>query len=356
MAVNLTDIAIKTRKGIRYGIYFLIFIMVARVGLGLGKNIKNSFFPPPPPPPTVGFSRLPALPFPEPLEPLPTMEFKLETSTGSLPKLPESMQVFYMPKATPTLDSVDIAKRKAKALGFNTDQTEVSQTLFRFNHPKVPSSLDINVVTQTFSISYNLAADPSPIKTRPPSPDESKTLATQILKNAESMPKDLTVFGDPDFLKVEGQNLVAALSWSEADLVKINLFRKPFGEKEEYPSLTPVKNESNVWVIVSGSGEREKQLIAAEFHYYPLDEKKVETYPIKGAAQAFEELKGGKGYISNLGLNKDGKITIRQVYLAYYDPDVPSQFYQPIIVFEGDREFAAYVPAVTSEYYGEEGT
>jgi hypothetical protein len=40
--------------------------------------------------------------------------------------------------------------------------------------------------------------------------------------------------------------------------------------------------------------------------------------------------------------------------MAYYDPDVLSQYFQPIVVFEGDGGFVAYVPAVTAEYYGTE--
>jgi hypothetical protein len=353
MATNLTSIAIKTRKGIRYGIYFLILIMIGRLGLGFAKNLKNTLFPPPPPPPTVGFSKLPAIPFPNPVEVLPQFEFSLETASGSLPQFPESMKVYYMPKAAPTLDSVDIAKKKAVAMGFDTDPIEISQTVFRFRQTKVPSSLEMNIITGTFSISYNLAADPSPIETNPPAPETANDIVSSVLKSANSMPEDLTVFGNPEFLKVEGQNLVSALSLSESDLVRVNLFRKSFGDKEEYPSLPPKKTIANVWFIISGAREREKQIIAAEFHYYPVDENKFETYPLKTPEEAFNDLKNGNGFIANLGLNKDGKVTIRKVYLAYYDPDAASQFYQPIVVFEGDKGFFAYVPAVAKDYYGE---
>jgi len=71
---------------------------------------------------------------------------------------------------------------------------------------------------------------------------------------------------------------------------------------------------------------------------------------LKTAQVAFEDLKVGKGYIANIGLNKDGKVVIRRIYLAYFDPNIPSSFYQPVIVFEGDRSFLAYVPAITDAY------
>ena len=67
---------------------------------------------------------------------------------------------------------------------------------------------------------------------------------------------------------------------------------------------------------------------------------------------AFSELQNGQAYIANLGLNKDDDVLkIRRVYLAYFDPDIVTEYYQPIYVFEGDNGFIAYLPAVTPDYY-----
>jgi hypothetical protein len=352
MAANLTDIAIKARKGIKFGIFFLIFVAFLNLAWRTFLRIKPILFPEPPPPPTVGFDILQQLPFPDPSEPLPKFEYKIETATGSLPAFPPSMPVYYMPRAVSTINSQDIAQKKANAMGFTIGPTIESSTINRYKNPTTPASLSINIINNTFSISYNLAADSSPTNFPPPDPSSATQTAKGLLQNAESLPEDLTVVGKPEFLSVEGQNLVTALALSEADFVKVNLFRKAMGEKGEYPSLPPNFNEANVWFIVSGARERSRQIIAAEYHYFPIDETLSETYPIKTAAQALNDLKDGKGYIANLGLNKDGKVTIRKIYLAYYDPDKPSQFYQPIIVVEGDNNFAAYIPAVTDQYYG----
>ncbi|KKQ73667.1 MAG: hypothetical protein US95_C0050G0001, partial [Candidatus Woesebacteria bacterium GW2011_GWB1_38_5] len=45
-----------------------------------------------------------------------------------------------------------------------------------------------------------------------------------------------------------------------------------------------------------------------------------------------------------------GNIVIRKVYLAYYDPDQYTEYYQPVIVFEGDDDFTAYVSAIIDDY------
>ena len=42
------------------------------------------------------------------------------------------------------------------------------------------------------------------------------------------------------------------------------------------------------------------------------------------------------------------------MYLAYYDPDVHADFYQSVIVFEGDNNFTAYVPAIADQFYEQE--
>ena len=85
-----------------------------------------------------------------------------------------------------------------------------------------------------------------------------------------------------------------------------------------------------------------------------LQENEFATYPLKTASEAWEDLKSGKGFIANLGDNNEGVLKIRRVYLAYYDAGVYTEFYQPIVVFEGDNKFTAYVPAVDSQYYGKE--
>ena len=106
--------------------------------------------------------------------------------------------------------------------------------------------------------------------------------------------------------------------------------------------------------MVSGIREKGRDIIAGEYHYFPIDETKLATYPIKTGSEAWQEFINGNYYSASFGTTIDGNnIKIRKVYLAYYDPGVYTEFFQPIYVFEGDNDFVGYVPAVTSEYYGE---
>lgn len=355
MAATLTLVAIKARKVIRYGIFLLFAIVIGRLILIFAINTYKTLRPAPPPPPTVNFGKLTALPFPDLNIELPELEYTLDTPDGTLPAFPTQFNVYYMPQKTANLFSFDRMKQKASSLGFTGEPIQDSETLYKFFHPTNPSTLTADIVYDTFSLSFNLAADSTPLNERAPDIETAKQVVRQQLQQAGSLPGDLEGEVLNEFLRVEGQNLVRALALSDAQLTKISLIRTPLTINEvEYPHVTANPKEGNVWFIVSGSREREKTLIAGEFRYFPVDLTRIETYPIKTSTEAFEDLKAGRGYIANLGLNTSGKVTIRRIFIAYYDPNIPYNFYQPVAVFVGDGEFTAYVPLVTNEYYGAE--
>ncbi len=344
---TLTSVAVTTRKIIRYSIFFIIFLIIGRIVLGIGIGIFNKLFPAPPPTPTVAFGPLPKITFPQ-NQNLPTLTYTLQTPTGELPKFPNQATVYRMPREASNLSSLDAAKRKAAALGFTTDPVSESQTLYKFSHPIVPASLEMNIVTGVFSISYDLSKDPGPISQRPPSPEVAVDNVKSYLKGGGLLPDDIEGgTSTHDFLKIENKQLVPAISLSESALIKVNLFRQ---EYDKIPTLTPHPTQANIWFLVGGSQAREKQIIGGEFHYFPIDSTLSSTYPIKTPQVAYNELSQGKGYIADIGLNSTGNITIRKVYLAHFDPDTQADFFEPIYVFEGDNGFIAYVPAVTDAY------
>ena len=350
MAANLTTVAISTRKVIRYGVLFVVLMIVARAIIGLGVKVYTAVVPKPTAPPTAKFGPLPALPFPSPTQELPALTINVETATGKLPKFATQAKVYYMPPYATTLFSFDNAQKEAKALGFAGSPLQLSDTLYRFTSTEVPATLELNIVTNAFSISYNLAANPAPLSQVAPTPNAAVQQAKQLLGSANSLPADISDGPtSSEFLRVEGQNLVRALSLSDSNFVRVNLFRHNY---DDLPAVTADPNKATIWFIMSAATNRGKNVIAAQYRYYPIDEKKFETYPIKTAAQALEDLKNGKGYIASLGINKDGNVTIRDVSMGYFDSDNQMQFYQPVYVFKGDRDFVAYVPAVSDQFYG----
>jgi hypothetical protein len=348
---SLTKVAVAARKTIRYGIYLILFLIVGRILLDSGISIYKKLFPAPPPPPTVKYGKLSKIPFPT-NGITAKLTYTLETADGNLPtNIPTQSKVYFMPKNSANLLSLDTAKSESLALGFGSDGQQVSDTVYKFTNPGFPTALQINIITGTFSISYNLSADKSPLDLKPPVAEVAASDFRSFLSGANILPADLTGPVTHNFLKLSNGQLVNALSLSESDLIKVNLFRKNY---DNLPSMTGDPNQANVWTIISGSGSLGQQIVAAEYHYHAVDETQYSTYPIITPAEAFSGLQNGQAFIANLGQNKDGdSIKIRKVYLAYFDPGAVTDYYQPIYVFEGDNGFVAYLPAVTSTYYGE---
>lgn len=324
--------------------------MVGKVVLDASIAIYLKIFPPAPPAPTVKFGKLTKIPFPT-SSITSKFTYILETPEGGLPTgIPNQEKVYFMPKISANLLALDVAKEKAKALNFTSDAEQISDIIYKFKNPNFPTVLDMNIITGTFSISYDLSADRTPIEIKPPVAEVAASEFRSLLSSANILPDDLSGTTTHNFLKLSGGSLVNALSLSESDMVKINLFRKNY---DNLPSMTGNPTEANVWALIGGAQNRDQQIIAAEYHYHPVDESQFSTYPIKTPTEAYSELQTGQPFIADVGVNKDGaNIKIRRVYLAYFDPEEQTDFYQPIYVFEGDNGFTAYVPAVTSNYYG----
>lgn len=351
---QLTKIAIATRKIIKYLFLGILLIIFGRALIKTGFNIYKHYYPDPPPAPTVAFGKLPAIAFPTNDRVVPNLI--LQTPSGDLPNFPDQLYVYFMPNLSSNLFSLENSKRLASRLGFTIGPDKLSETLFLFKHEKAPAELKLDIVTGAFSISYDLSKDPSPLEARPFAPEVAISTARNFMSSGGVLPADLTGPTTHEFLKQQEGQLINAISLSDANLVKVSFYRKGFlgnsfvnPKVDNIPSLTANQEDSNIWFIVSGQRQTEKQIVAGEFHYLPVDEEKASTYPIKTAQVAWEELKSGNAFVSRNSDNP-GDVTVRRIYLAYFDPGVESEFLQPIIVFEGDGGFSAYVPAVTSDF------
>lgn len=288
---------------------------------------------------------------------MPKLTYTLETATGSLPTdIPSQAKVYFMPKVNSNLLSLDTAKAKATALGFNDPNPQAeSDSLYKFKNPGFPSTMEINIITGAFSISYDLISDRTAINNRPPAAEIAASEFRGALSSANVLPDDLSGPMVPSYLKLTNGKLINVPALSEADMVKVSLFRKSY---DNLPSVTTDPFQSNVWAIMSGAPQRDQQIIAAEYHYYSVDASQYSTYPIITPQESFNELGSGNAYIASMGQYKDGdSLKIRRIYLAYFDPGVATDFYQPVYVFDSgendpSNSFIAYLPAVTSTYYG----
>lgn len=345
---TLTETAFYSRLTIKYGIFFLIFLVLARISWQIGFGVYRHFFPEPPPPPTVSFGKLPELLFPS-QESLAKFSYTLELPEGALPQTSTVLSIFAMPRPQASLVGLDEARKTAKKLGFSHSEEPLSSTIYRFRKEDVPSYIEINIITGAFSINYDLTGGEESVSNRPPTAQVAAAQVRSFLSPANLFPEDFNEGKTNSlFLKNQDGQLIPALSLSDANFVRTDFTRANFNN---LPVTTPNPERGNVWFLVSGSKSSNRQIIAGEYHYFPVDQEKSATYPLKTAQTAFDELNNGQGFVVLPGNNKD-RVTIRRAYLAYYDADEPQEFFQPVFVFEGDNGFIAYVPAVTEDYYG----
>ena len=84
------------------------------------------------------------------------------------------------------------------------------------------------------------------------------------------------------------------------------------------------------------------------YTYYDVDLKTFGTYPIKTVSDAFKDLKVGKNTVL-IKTPTSGQVSLRSIYLAYYQSENYTPYLQPVYVFEGEN-FAAYVVAIPNDY------
>jgi hypothetical protein len=349
---SLTETAVIIRKIIRYGIYFIVFVIVTRYTFMAGNAVYRRLFPKPEISANPCFGQLPPIAFPQ-TSGYEEITLILETPDGNLPKLTDLANVYFMPRPVPNVQNLDRAKIKANQLEFNQEGRKITDTTYIFeSKDRLPTTLTMNIVTENFSISYDIANDPAFVLGTPQIPDRAIENVKSYLTSAGLLPIDLRDGNSTfEFIKAQDGKFVGAISLSEADTIRVNLFRMDYNS---LPSLTPDPSSGNTWFIAGPQARGARRIIAGERHYYPIDTTNVCIYPIKNSSTAWDELRGGRGYIANWGENlQTGQIKIRRVYLGYFDSKEYQEFYQPIFVFQGDNNFYAYVPAIIDQFISE---
>jgi hypothetical protein len=345
--VTLGETAIVARKAIKYGGIALVFLIIGRVILTASISYWKSIHPDPPPPPDVKFGKLPKLEFPQREQ--PSLQYALETRTGGLPTLPTQYKVFFMPIKKPSLLAYDSAKSIANRLDFIQEPKKLSETDYRWDATEpVSSSLTFNIITGAFVLNRKWQDDPTYLT---PTVYYSDAQAVErvynLLSTVELLPQDIkegTYTVQP--LKAERDQIVSAVSLSQAHFVQVNLYR---AQVDKVDVVSPRSDRGLITAILALQREDDKQFVNLDYNYYPVEQDTSAVYPLIGVAEAWKRLQAGQAYIVSAKTTV-ATVTVRDVSLKYYDADSPQQFLQPVYVFSGDENFVAYVPAVADAW------
>lgn len=348
---SLTQTAYFARKAIKYvGITLVVLILLRASYITIKKLIPPK--PVPLPPPNIAFGKLPKIEFP-PKETLFRINYRLETISGALPDLGGQALVYFMPESSVGFLSQEKIENWARSFRFTQKPQKAEgsefEDLFTISSP-INTTLKVNVLTRNFTFFYDWRNDPGFSFQSAPDESQSLSLAINFLQSAQSMPSDINPVNNKIvFFKNDNNNLVET-TFQEANFSKVNFFRQT---ADSLKILPPDPKNANIYVIVSAIKNNYSGTIEAKYLHNIISTEINATYPIKEVNAAWAQLLEGKGYIANQGNNPEGNIIIRNVFLAYYEGEKTQSYLQPIIVFEGDRDFMAYVPAITDNLFAE---
>jgi len=353
--------------GVSIGIAaILVFMLLFRLGI----IIKNIISPPKTLPPTHLFEALPAISFP-PNVINKTLTYDLNTVTGSLPKFPDRIDVFPISKTEPSLLLLDKAKDKIKKIGFvDKDETVLPETLIteeRYSWSEntgLGRGIDFNIVTSDFVLESGFLTSTDALNAKQP-PDKNIAIGKikEFLNNLEISTDNIDFEKTKtEFFSIKNGVLAAETNISKAKVTRIDLQQKNIeysldtgipdlagGYKKLKMSVPAAYPKPPLTNMTFWLASIDQPIIRANFVNKNPDTKTSSTYAIKTADEAFDELKNGKAFIA-VYYGTGEKVTINNVYLAYYFDDSTNNFIMPVVVFEGDNGFTAYVSAIRTEW------
>jgi hypothetical protein len=347
---TLTNITHYGRLIVKFGLIALVTLMVGRVTLNAMVAYWRAANPPPPPPPTVGFGLLPQLRFSDQVSFAKPSSYSLETATGSTPDFGDRAKVFLVIKSAPNLLADQNAKAIASTLGFVFEPNILDSRNYRWTRSQpLESTLAMDIRTLFFTITTNYLSRPDLLVDKKlPSDFEAVNLTKNLLRTANLLPDDVaTASGEVVYLKVGGNELVSALSPSDADFIQVDLNRFPIDG--QYRMFTPEGYKGTINALIGGAFGGPQSIVHYEHFYNPIDYSFYHTYPLRTSRSAWQILQAGEGYIVNPG--KSERVVVRTVTLGYYDDFEEQDYLQPIYVFENPEDgFMAYVSAIDPRY------
>lgn len=345
---TLTYVTTKTKLTIKWLSISLIFLSILLVFMRIGFAVKERLFPAAPPPPAVTFGKLHPLSFPNSATDQ-KLTYSIDTISGFLPNMPPQVKVYGIIKAKPQFLALDLARQKVASAGFRSSETRLSETWYRWTDQGYPSrEITFNLFSNDFTVSSPFLSDPIAYLFANSFSNQNAAInsAQALLSAVASFPDDLdlkltkTLY----YSITEDGRLNPEANINSAQAIRVDFFQK---NVDNLPIYYPNSTTSTINVLVANL-QNQPFVIGANYNHQPISSA-AHTYPIKTAVDAFVELRDQKAYIVSY-FGESLNISIRNVTLGYYIGNEKQDFLMPIIVFEGDEGFVAYVSAVTDEW------
>ncbi|MBI3485933.1 hypothetical protein HY025_03205 [Candidatus Daviesbacteria bacterium] len=332
----------QTAKLTKRLILFFVITLIAGVSIWLGYRYYyyNVYLPSIPPveiKADLKFGILPKPDFFESSASATNFSYVLDTPTGDLPEnLPKIMTVFYAPARSITLLDPDRSNDLAKRMGFTNGPGVISPTQFKYSDESGGELIiDLNSGNFKFKKSTTEESFANIAGTLPSTDDIAKNFKDFLTTNGLIKPQ-LQQGAYKAFYNQDSQrkSYSATVSLWPNDL-------------DKFPIVTSLSKTGLIRATVVNARKDIDRYLSLTYINWSIDDKTTATYPIKTALQAFGDLKNGLGVL--VLTPNTGQVSIRSVYLGYFETDNYNPYIEPVFVFEG-KDFVAYVPAIVSDY------
>ncbi|MBU3935497.1 hypothetical protein KJ909_02375 [Patescibacteria group bacterium] len=338
---SLTRVAYVSRKIIKYGggglLIFVIFWSIA-TGAIRAYRAKNPAIEAP----TVRYGLLPKTAFPE--KEFSKKEFRQELANDAFPQFASQTKIYVIYRPSRDFLALEEDKKVAASLGFIEEPKQIKYGVYEFENRNLRQTLTMNVLEGSFVLKYPYLDDQTLLAPgKVPNKNEAIAIASGYLETSGKLDEKLKE-GEKkvEYWRIDYDGLKVASSLSEANVARVDFFRKNL---DDLPIVGIQVNRAPVSVLVSGSEVASKKVVEVNYKSVMIDEESYSTYPIKPIEEAWKDLQSGNYWPASDSQEKT--VAIRNVYLAYFEPVVLTNFLQPIFVFEGSDNFVAYVTAVT---------
>lgn len=321
----------------------LLLIILFRIGI----IIKDRLYPPEKPKPTVTFGKLPEIPFPDTIIDTTHFTYLINTTTGQLPDFPDRATVYQLAEPQANLLALDHINDLLFKLSYVNKPQQVSDELYKWSLATPPfRTITFNTFTMDFDMMSQYLTDPDVLSAANIQDTATAiSVAKDFLTQLQSFPDDIDESKtQTSIFAISGTTLNPAISLSKAQIIRIDFFQKDVNKTSLYYPHPPY---STISVFV-GSSKDGLQVVEAHYYHKSVTNKNG-TYPIKTARQAFDELQKGQAYVASYNGNTQ-TISLRDIFLGYYISDQPQSYLMPVIIFQGDNGFFAYVNAITDEW------
>ena len=278
-------------------------------------------------------------------------KFQIDTIEGKPVTATKSANVYSLLPTSTKFGYRDRISKMAKQLGFvdtNTYSLIGDTTTFKNEN----QSLDIKISNFNFKYLYQYEKDTDLfIRSIIPTAQESVNNSISLLQSLDRFSDEFDSANTTSsyfYFNSEKKITVPVARNIDANIVEVNFFRKNL---EDIPTVSTRFPNSNDFVRLASSS-KEFVPIEVQVNFFERSLDKVGAYPLITGDVAFESLKKGDGIVLLNSKPENKNITIKKMYIAYFEPDVYMGYLQPYYVFEGDG-FAAIVYAISSEYQEE---